>query len=81
MTVVGPIAKLGGLAIGCQRGAEGDRGHVTRVSGSASRIWRCLSISGGVARHRRRLRGPKLQSCCLRNPYGSVIRRGNFNRE
>ena len=62
---------------GCQRGAVGDRGDVARVSGSASRAWRCLSISGGVARHGRRLRGPKLQSCCLRNPCGSVIWCGN----
>ena len=81
MTVVGPIGKLAGLAKACQRGAEGDRGDVARVSGSASRARRRMSILGGVARHRGRLRGPKSQSCCLRNPYGSVSRCGNRNRE
>ena len=76
MTVTGGIATLTDLVRGYQRRAEGGRGDVARMSGSASRARRRLSISGGVARHRGRLRGLGLQSCCLRNPYGSVVTHG-----
>ena len=52
MTVTGGIATLTDLVRGYQRRAEGGRGDVARMSGSASRARRRLSISGGVARHR-----------------------------
>ena len=75
VTVAGPVATLAGLAKGCQRGLQGGRGDVARVSGRESRARRRLSNSGGVASDRRRLRGQDLQSWCLRTPYGLVIRR------
>ena len=48
-------------------------GDVARVSGNASRARRRLSNSGGVARHRGRLKGQILQSWRLRNPYASAM--------
>ena len=78
VTVAGPVATLAALAKGCQRGVHGGRGDVARVSGRASRARRRLSELGGVASDRGRLRRQGLQSWCLRNPYGSVVRRGKI---